>query len=375
MSSKVEDIKNLRRVLMIFSNSYGGQYARDLSKGFSQEGIKTGFIALSGAEAPSWLLMHTSEDLSKGFKANENIVFNLIKAFIATLRFKPQIIQTHLFYGGIVGLLIGKVLNIPVIHTRHHIDEHFQSGTHFHRILDKLVARNSTHVIVCSQAAKNWLIEIEKLPSDKVTVINQGFDFKKLSPSSEEIAKVKFELRFTNDNINIICVARYSKVKGQEYLLKALIDLVELVPTIRLVFMGPGDSDWLSQMVQDYKLSKYVQILPERNDVIACIAASDFIVHPSLADSFSQLIIEAQAAKGLLIATDIAAAREQIIDGSTGIIIPPRSSIAITEAVLYLLKNPKIAKSIRESCSKHVSEAFTLERMVHEELECLIKYI
>ena len=360
---------------MIFSNSYGGQYARDISKGFSQAGITLGFISLSGAEVPSWIRQHNSKDLSKRFKNNRRIVLNVIKALFVASRFKPQIIQTHLFYGGIIGLFVGKILRIPVIHTRHHIDEHFQSGREIHRFLDRLVARKSTHVIVCSLAAKKWLVEIESIPADRITVINQGFDFKELVPSVESIVKARLELEFTNDKVNIICVARYSRVKGQEYLLKALKELINSVPKVQLVFMGPGDSQWLSNLVEEFGLSESVRILPERNDVSACIAASDFIIHPSLADSFSQLIIEAQAASGLLIATDIAAAREQIIDGKTGVIVPPRNPAAIVKAILFLLDNPDISKSIRQNSHKHVSQFFTMERMVDEEIECLTKYL
>ena len=375
MSNSQQSGQKLKKVLMIFSNSYRGQHARDLSKGFSQVGITLGFISLSGAEVPSWIRQHNSKDLSKGFKTNRRIIVDLIRVVLVARRFKPQIIQTHLFYGGIIGLLVGKILRIPVIHTRHHIDEHFQSGRQIHRIIDRLVARNSTHVIVCSLAAKNWLVQIERIPPERITVINQGFDFKKLVPSGDLIVKARLELEFTNDKINIICVSRYSKVKGQEYLLRALKELIKSVPKVQLVFMGPGDSKWLSNLVQEFGLSEFVQILPERDDVIACIAASDFIIHPSLADSFSQLIIEAQAAGGLLIATDIAAAREQIINGKTGIIVPPRSPEAIVKAILFLLENPEISKSIRQNSYQHVSQSFTMERMVNEEIECLIKYV
>jgi glycosyltransferase involved in cell wall biosynthesis len=98
------------------------------------------------------------------------------------------------------------------------------------------------------------------------------------------------------------------------------------------------------------------------------------IIHPSLADSFSQLVIEAQAVGGLLIASDIAAAREQIIDGITGLIVPPRDSQAIIDAVLYLVENPDLAASMRKKAQVHVRNTFTWQRMVEEEIECLSRH-
>jgi glycosyltransferase involved in cell wall biosynthesis len=359
---------------MIFSSSYDGHYARDLARGFNQLGVGIAFISLSNPIKPAWIDTESKLDFSEGFNVQKTLFQKIIRTYNISRRYKPDVIQTHLFIGGIVGLIVGKLLRIPIVHTRHHIDEHYQSGTVLHRWLDRSIAKKSDHVVVCSAAAKKWLFEIEGIKESHITVINQGFDFSFLSPTSESIDKVKSNLGFSKDTFNIICVARYSKVKGQDYLLVALKELVEVIPNISLTFMGPGNSDWLAVLVSEFGLGKYVRILPSRNDVPACIAAADMIIHPSLADSFSQLVIEAQAVGGLLIASDIAAAREQIIDGITGLIVPPRDSQAIIDAVLYLVENPDLAASMRKKAQVHVRNTFTWQRMVEEEIECLSRH-
>ena len=363
-----------KRVLMIFSASYDGHYARDLAHGFQDLMVEVGFISLLGAPKPSWLAGEYTKDLSGTFNPGLSFIGKVLRTLTAARKFRPDVIQTHLFYGGIVGLLAGKILRIPVVHTRHHIDEHYQSGTFIHRFLDRVAARNADHVVVCSMAAKKWLVEIEGVEEKHISVINQGFDFNFLNPSVEAIKKAKIDLGFSENKLNIICVARYSRAKGQDYLLHALSELTITTPEIFLTFMGPGQSDWLSELVNELDLTGYVQILSTRNDVPACIAAADMIIHPSLADSFSQLLIEAQAVGGLLIASDIAAAREQIIDGETGVIVPARDSRAIANAVRYLTDNPELAKSMRRKGPSHVRNSFTWQRMVSEEIICLTKY-
>lgn len=364
-----------KRVLMIFSNSYDGAYPRDLAHGFYDANIEIGFISLSNAPTPNWIGHHNAKDFSRKFGADISFVKKVIFAMSVVRDFKPNIIQAHLFQGGIIGLIVGKLLRIPVIHTRHHLDEHYQSGTFIHRWIDRFVARNSDHVVVCSKATKKWLIEVEGIKSAHITVINQGFDFSYLEPSADDIAKASVELGFSEGKLDIVCVARYSKAKGQNYLLHALSDIVKSVPNISLTFMGPGDSSWLLKLVDELNLQQYVTILPSRNDVPACIAASDMIIHPSLADSFSQLVIEAQAVGGLLVASDIAAAREQIIDGETGVIVPPRDASAIAQAVLYLVRNPEIEIKIRRQSPIHVRNSFTWQRMVQEEIKCLTQFV
>jgi glycosyltransferase involved in cell wall biosynthesis len=364
-----------KRVLMFFSSSYEGQYARDLARGFQDAKIEIGFVSLSGTPKPNWLNGEFMVDLSNNFRADSSLVRKVLNSISVVREFKPDVIQTHLFYGGIVGLIVGKLFRIPVVHTRHHIDEHYQSGTIFHRLLDRLTARYSNHIVVCSHAAKKWLVEVEGQEVSQITVINQGFDFDSLKPTPESVAKCKLDLGFSKSKLNIICVARYSKSKGQNYLIMAIYELVKTIPNITLTLMGPGDSAWLLKLVSELGLEHNVRILPARTDVTACIAAADLIIHPSLADSFSQLLIEAQAAGGLLIASDIAAAREQVIDGVTGTVVPPRDSNAIVEAVQYLIRNPELAESMRRSGPEHVREKFTWQRMVREEIECLSMFV
>ena len=358
---------------MVFSNSYNGAYPRDLAHGFFDAGIEIGYISLSKAVAPEWIDDHSAKEFSAQFGTKISLARKVFRTITVIREFKPDVIQTHLFQGGIVGLIAGKLLRIPVIHTRHHIDEHYQSGTFVHRWIDRTIAKRSDHVVVCSEAAKKWLIEIEGVKESHITVINQGFDFSYLSPSPEAIEKAKLDLGFSESKLDIICVARYSKAKGQNYLLLALNELVKTIPNISLTLIGPGDSEWLVELVGEFGLEQYVRILPSRDDIPACIAAADMIIHPSLADSFSQLLIEAQAVGGVLIASDIAAAREQIIDGVTGIIVPPRDANAIAEAIHFLINNPESAKSMRKNGPSHVRESFTWQRMVSEEISCLAK--
>lgn len=369
------DKKPLTKVLMIFSNSYDGAYPRDLAHGFYDAGIEIGFISLSKAEVPPWINDHHAKEFSSQFGPDISMARKVIRTISTIRKFKPDVIQSHLFQGGIVGLIAGKLMKVPVIHTRHHIDEHYQSGTYVHRWIDRVVAKRSDHVVACSIAAKRWLIEIEGVKDAHVSVINQGFDFSFLSPTPEAISKAKLDLKFAQEKLNIVCVSRYSKAKGQNYLILAIKELVQTIPNISLTLMGPGDSTWLVELVEQLELEQFINILPARGDVPACIAAADMIIHPSLADSFSQLVIEAQGVGGLLIASEIAAAREQIIDGVTGLIVPPRDSSAIAEAVRCLVKNPDLATSMRRNGPLHVREKFTWQRMVDEEIECLKKYI
>ncbi len=360
------------KILMIFSYDFMGPYTRDLAMGFANQGKTFALISLSGFTYSNWPTEFGIKNLSKDFNKIMNPFQKLIKTVRVCREFNPDIIQTHLFYGGIIGVICGLLLKKPVILTRHHLDEHFLTGQKIHRILDHLSAKFATVVVTFSKATKDWIVENEGINSEKIKIINQGFSFDGMSPSKKEILKAKQDLHFESRYFNIICVARYSKTKGQEYLLEAFKRLLLIsAADMTLTFIGPGDSHWLEDLASRDMLGEKVRILKSRDNIPACIAAADLVVHPSLVDSFSQLIIEAQAVGCPLIAFDIAAAREQILDGFTGVIIPPRDVDMLVTSIERLYRNKIERIKMGLEGKTHVRNVFPLVKMVEKEISLI----
>ena len=348
--------------------SFRGHHCKDLTFGLSELGIEVGWISITGEVEPDWFVESRAINLSREFPKNLSIFRSLLLTLKAMREYKPDLVQTALFHAGIIGFVSTRILRIPLIHGRHHIDEHYQSGTFVHRLIDKLLARRADKVLVCSRAAKDWLVKREKVKEGSIEVINQGFDFERFNPSNSQVLSAKLDLELNETTFNIVCIARYSPVKGQIYLLEALeILLKNQHPEYSLHFIGPGDSRWLLKEIEQRKLGNFVKIHSERYDIPACIRAFDVVVHPSLADSFSQLIIEVQACGGALIATDIAAAKEQIIDGLTGLIVEPRSGSSIAEAIIRLQNKPELRKELMRLAPQHVRDNFDYKRMCREQ--------
>ncbi len=348
---------------MITSYSVEGRYWQDIASDFSYRKDKLCLLSLSGEGNPSWKDQNSHVTFSTKMKENASVSKRIVGIVREISAFRPDVIQTHLFLAAIVGLISGKLFNIPVVVTRHHIDEHIQNGTMIHRFADRMTIKFATRVIVRSAAAKSWLVMNEGGSDEKIDVVNQGFDFKFLEPTIEQISACKSELFFGKNEFNIVCVARYSKSKGQNFLIEAVAQIQEEIPNIHVTFMGPGDPHWLILIADSNKVLHFCSFEGERTDVPACLAAADLVVHPSLADSFSQLIIEAQAVGATVIASDIAAVRDQIIDGITGLIVPPRDSKAIAENIKYLYLNPEFRKHMGLSAKSHVREKFPVKKM------------
>ena len=200
------------RVLMVSSHHMGGRYFEDFAKGAMDSEIKLGFMWLSKDQPPKWIEEFEVQNLSNRFLESRSLILQCVGGIYATYKFKPNLIQTHLFRAGILGILVGKIMQKPIILTRHHITEHVEVGSKLHRVIDKYSARISDYIVVFSIAAQKWLIEIEGIDPKKIFTINQGFDFQKLSPTSQEIINARRQLGFSRDTFNLVCIARYSVI-------------------------------------------------------------------------------------------------------------------------------------------------------------------
>lgn len=358
------------RVLMMSSHNMRGRYFEDFAKGSVGSSLELGFLWLSNESPPNWMQEFNIQNLKNPDAREGNFFLQVISGIRAISKFKPDLIHAHLFRAGIVAIICGRVKGIPCVLTRHHITEHVEVGSRLHQLLDRLSAKFANHVIVFSEAAKDWLIKREGVSPQKITVINQGFDFDKLNPSTREVLAVREQFGFTDNTFNVVCVARYSRTKGQAYLVEAVEKLENRIPEIRVVFVGHGDPRWLAEAVDEKKLNSKISLEGFRTDVPACLAAADLVVHPSLVDAFSQLLIEAQGVGSPLIATDIAAAREQIVDGITGIIVEERSADALASAILRLYLDRDFMSRIGANAANHVRKTFTVDRMMRETEDC-----
>lgn len=278
-----------------------------------------------------------------------------------------DVVQTHLFYPSLLGLVAAAGARTPVkLVTRHHSD--FTTTFHhpIHRRLDRLQAMWADRVLAASDAVKRDMIRYERVPADKITVARYGYDFDRLRPHlrCDERERLRAELGGT-DRVIVATIARLSPSKGHQYLFRAAARLIPRHPELIFVLAGTGPlRNHLEALAQQAGIADQVRFLGWRSDAWSIIEASDLVVHPTLHEAFCSVIVESMALERPLIATDIAAAREQIDDGETGVIVPPRDALAIEEAVERVLLQPARFQVMGVEARRRVVDRFNFPRMM-----------
>lgn len=150
---------------------------------------------------------------------------------------------------------------------------------------------------------------------------------------------IRRELKITiNDNIALY-VGRITFDKGASFLSEALIKLNQDWPQ-NFRFIIVGDGRYRSKMEKDLKqliIDNKVFFTGVKNDVHRYYFASDFLVSPSLHENHSVTLLEACSAGIPSLATDVGGNPEIITNNFNGLLIPPLSSIELTNGIIQML--------------------------------------
>lgn len=164
-------------------------------------------------------------------------------------------------------------------------------------------------------------------------------------------------------------VARFEERKGHNIAILAFKKLILENPQFinyQLFLIGGGH---LLEKVKEFsvsqRLDKNVVFLGQRNDYLDFVVSSLFLINPSLeGEDLPYIILEAMAQGVPVIGTDVAGIPEEIENGKTGIIVPPKNPEALNQAMLNLLSDSKKRIEMGIAAKMRFEQLFTLDRMV-----------
>lgn len=293
---------------------------------------------------------------------------------------KPDIIHTHLLTPSILGLNLAKFKGIKKVLTRHHSDAIHLLPSNLKRKFYLSVERRNNqianHIIAPSKMVKQCLVDWEKTPEEKVTVIPYGQTSERFDRITPEIIKAKRSELKMNEQLSMVCVSRLFHRKGHEYLFEALAPLVKEGLSAKLYLVGIGDyKDELKNKAEKLNILENIEFLGWRQDVLEIIAAADIIVHPSLEDALSQSLIESLMLERPIIATDISGAGDTLDEGKYGILVPPADAESFKNALIKTVSNLQIAQEKAKRGKLYLLEYMNAKKTAEKHLEIYQKVL
>jgi glycosyltransferase involved in cell wall biosynthesis len=279
----------------------------------------------------------------------------LVKLVQLIRRQRPQIVQTWLYHGDLMGLLGGKLAGVPVIlwNVRQSGMEMAQYKRLSQLVVKTLVvlSRIPTAVVVNSQAGQVAHAALGYHPRRWIHIPN-GFDLTHFRPDPDARQRLHDELGMSQESILIGLIARYDPMKGHATFVQAALKLLKTHADVHFALAGP-EADWenvaLVKPIREAGKEPSFHLLGKREDTPQLLAALDICTSASwFGEGFSNSIGEAMASGVPCVVTDVG--DSAWIVGDTGLVVPPRDATALVsawEGVLDLIARKKLAQAAR----------------------------
>lgn len=285
---------------------------------------------------------------------------------------KVKAIHAHEFAMNVRGAILGSSLKIPIVATIH--GKGYFSDKWSRRQAYRLTSRMASFVAVSNDIRKQ-LIHKTGLNPHRVSVIPNGVDIEHFQFNIEK-RKVFRELYKVNDKqILLGTVGSYYPVKGQRYLIEAMKKIVAINHCVKLVMAGQGPLGVeLDRQIYDNGLKEYVQLVDYVNDIPGFLSALDIFILPSLSEGLPLSLLEAAACKLCIVATHVGGIPEFIVDQENGVLVPPKDSEALAEAVIELF-DPNKRFSLANNVFSTLKRDWSLYRIADQYLKLLLPNI
>jgi L-malate glycosyltransferase len=273
-----------------------------------------------------------------------------------------ETVQAHFRDGSIVGILAAKMAGIKnIIGTRRN------QGFWLNRkesAIQKMLNCWTSVFIANSKSTKEWACRSELIPDDKIHVIFNGVElgwFTDLDGNARAAARQMFSISTEVPVIGVI--ANLRPVKGIDVFLLAARKVLEVFPAAKFVIVGEGpERNHLESLAIELGIDSKVLFLGRRMDIVSILATFDVGVLSSHSESFSNSLVEYLAAGLPVVATDVGGAREAIIEGDNGYVVPVGDHMAMSDKIMEILAKGK--GDMGEISKTIAKERFSLATMV-----------
>jgi len=289
-----------------------------------------------------------------------------------------DIVHTHSVKPGLFGRFAARLARVPhIVHTVHGLllyDGMPHLAYWLWKISELAGARFGHYALSQSRQDMQILLDQNIYRQDTIGYLGNGIDLTYFDPSqiaAEDVATLRRSLGIKPEHKVIAIVGRLNPDKGYREFGEMARNVHKEYPHTRFWILGRQETDKgfglsMDDIITD-DMREYVSYLGLRSDMPQIYAAMDVFVFPSHHEGFPRSLMEASAMGVPIVATDIRGCREVVAGDQTGLLVPPRDSAALAEAVKRLLVDDELANRLgataRQSALEHFDERDYFERI------------
>jgi glycosyltransferase involved in cell wall biosynthesis len=299
---------------------------------------------------------------------------SILKLYSLFRKIKPSIVHAHTPKGGLLGVIAARLARVPiVIYGMRGLPFVTQTGWKRKILIltEKIACRLADKVITVSLATKEKAVREGFCRSAKILVPGNGssngvdadgrFNPEKLS--GEIRSHIRERYLIPHDALIVGFVGRLVRDKGIIELAEAWKKIKHRYTNLYLLLVGPIErqdpipGSTLKELEKDARV-KFTGLV---DDTVPFYAAMDILTLPTYREGFPNTPLEAAAMKLPVVITDVDGCPEAVENGVTGLLVPPKNSQALAEAIEHLILNPEKRHVMGQAGRERVLKKFKPE--------------
>lgn len=247
-------------------------------------------------------------------------------------------------------------------------------------LIDRLLSCITDRVVCNAQEIANYLAQEEGIAANKLTVIYNGVDTDWLDAWLVVHGELPLGLRKSAvglfpDRRVVGMVCRFDRRKGIDVFLTACELLLKKRDDLQFLLVGDAYSHQSDEVACKAQIMRRLERPPLDSTVVApgfapdvrgYLGAMDVFVLASHTEGLPNALMEAMAMERPVVATSVGGVPELVRPEIDGVLVPPDDPRAIADAVLRLLDQPNLARTMAQSARDRIRQNFSLTHMVSE---------
>jgi len=352
---------------------------------------------IDGMESRGWEVisvcssgLYTFELRSQGYRIesveisrNRNPLSGLKSLFALIRLFRRErfdVLHVHTPVAALIGRIAAWLCGIPfVVYTAHGFyfhDEMPKWKRSIYVFLERL-GGHFTHLLFCQSAEDAEVAALERISTrDRILKIGNGVDVERFSPDKVDSTEAIRSLLGIPKNAFVVgFIGRHIREKGLVEFLAAVTSLADRFPDLWILLVG-------ERLASDHERGVELELaaardvlgdrlvsLGMRDDIPSLLSVMDLFCLPSWREGMPRTIIEAMVIGKPVLATDIRGSREEVVQEETGLIVPVRSSEAISKAIERFLLNLDWGRLLGEAGRKRALRVYDERQVVALQLD------
>jgi glycosyltransferase involved in cell wall biosynthesis len=276
---------------------------------------------------------------------------------------RVDIVHAHKFGSNLWLALLTGLAEVPVFVAHEHS---WSYETAPRRIVDReLIARRANAVVAVSPVDRIRMIELERIPPNKVVLIANGIPDLPICDGS----RVRQQLKIPTNAPVVGTVCGLRPEKELDTALRAVARVAARRPDLRFVVVGDGpERGRLERLASE--LGTPAMFLGHRPnaEVPELLGAMDIVVLSSRFEGTPLAVLEWMAAGKAIVASRVGGVPAILEDGKDAVLVPPRDHVAFADAIDRLLEDPSERRRLGETAQKRQRAEYRLDRTL-----CLVE--